>query len=400
MCLHDRVFARPCVCTTVLCLGAWTASQSWVKVPIAAPQVGPEEIAAVVEVLRSGQLVQDTRVRLFEEGFARLHDCAHAVATSNGTTALTASLLAHGIGPGDEVIMPALTFFATASSVLGVGAVPVLAEIRPDTFTIDVEDARARVTGKTRAILPVHLFGHPADMRALQQLCQEKALVLLEDAAQAHLASVGGQKVGTFGTGSFSFYASKNLTTGEGGMVLTQSDAVATRLRMIRNQGRNERGEHVVLGGNFRMTELCAALGCVQLDKLSYRTAQRQRHADYYNRRIAAEPRLQGLRTPWVAPDCNHSFHQYTLLVERGCDRNHIVQGLRESGVDARVYYPRCLFEEPALQRWGGGPCDFPIALDVSRRVFSIPVHPGLEEAELELAVQILALVVSAARAR
>jgi len=348
-------------------------------VPIARPYFGDEEKREVLAVLESGQLAQGAWVERLERAFAALHGATYAVATSSGTTALTATLLAHGIGPGDEVIVPAFSFFATAGSVLSVGAKPIFADVEPDTCTLSVTAATAAVTSRTRAVLAVHLYGHPADLPALSALCQERGLILLEDAAQAHLARIGERSVGTFGTAAFSLYATKNATTGEGGIVLTSEADIYERLRRIRNHGRSQPDLHGSLGFNFRLTNLAAAVGLPQLARLPAWTQKRIENAAYYERT------LRGLTLPKVRPGCRHVFHQYTVRAE-AASRDRMVQVLRERGVEARVYYPRPIHRQPIIQELGLAGVDLPITETLCRTVFSLPVHSQLTAEELERA--------------
>ena len=236
-------------------------------IPMALPLLGAEEEAAVLRVLASGQLAQGERVATFEQRFAELCHVHEAVAVSSGTAALHLALLAHNIGPGDEVITTAFSFAATANAILLVGAIPVFVDIEPDTYTLDPIDVERAITRRTKAIIPVHLYGHPCDMDRLEQLAAAYSLVLIEDASQAHAAAVNGRPVGSFGTGCFSFYATKNMTTGEGGMVTTDDPAIAERVRLLRNHGQEARYYHVALGYNLRMTEMQAALGIAQIGK-------------------------------------------------------------------------------------------------------------------------------------
>ena len=353
------------------------------QVGIAKPYLGPEEKESVLEVLDSGQLVQGKWVAEFEERFAALHGARHAVGVSNGTTALMASLMAHEVGPGDEVVIPSFSFFATASSVLSVGARPVFADIEPTTFTMSVDAAEAAITERTKAIMPVHLYGHPADMPAFEALASEHGLFLLEDSAQAHLAKIGNRSVGTWGTASFSFYPSKNMTTSEGGMVLTNDDEIARRLRMIRNQGMNAHYRHEVVGYNFRMTNIAAAIGLRQLDRLE----------DWTLARIANAARLtEGLervRTPATQNGFTHVFHQYTVRVPEWASREEVVSKLQERGVGARVYYPTPIHQQPVFAKMGGyGQLDLPETLRATSEVVSLPVHPLLTEDELEYVIE------------
>jgi dTDP-4-amino-4,6-dideoxygalactose transaminase len=350
------------------------------RIPIARPFVGDEEQRAVAEVLAGEVFTKGGRVESFERAFAERHSAAHGIATSSGTSALTTALIAHGIGPGAEVIVPSFSFFATASSVLLAGAKPVFADIDADTYCLSVESAAAAITESTRAILVVHLYGLPADLPVFERLCAANGLVLLEDAAQAHGASVAGRPVGSRSTAAFSFFATKNITTFEGGMVLTQDAEVASRARMLRNHGRDGGLEHRVVGGNFRMTELAAAIGLVQLARLEEITRRRNENARYLN------DALRGVVTPRVPPDREHVFHQYTVRVPR--NRDHVLDALNERGIEARAYYRRPIHREPALAQQG-----VRIAGDLreteraSREVLSLPVHPGVGEAELSYIV-------------
>jgi perosamine synthetase len=346
------------------------------RIPIARPFFGDEEKREVLAVLDSGQLVQGAWVERLEQAFAELHGARYAVATSSGTTALTAALLAHGIGAGDEVIVPSFSFFATASSVLSVQARPVFVDVDPDTFTLSVDAARAAITSRTRAILPVHLFGHPADLPALTELCQRHGLLLLEDAAQAHLASIDGHPIGSVGTAVFSLHGSKNATSGEGGLVLTDDARVHERLRRIRNHGRGIADVHELLGFNFRMTNLCAAVGIPQLARLPGATERRIENAAFYTRE------LRGVRPPTVRLGHRHVFHQYTVRVPAEA-RDAIVQALHGAGVEARVYYARPIHQQPIMVELGLSEVDLPTTDELSRTVLSLPVHPQLTPEEL-----------------
>src|SRR2546428_9099462 len=250
-------------------------------ISIAHPLLGTEEEAALLRVLTSGQLAQGERVATFEQRFAELCHVQRAVAVSSGTAALHLALLAHNIGRGDEVITTAFSFVAAANAILLVGATPVFVDIDPETYTLDPVQTETALTRRTKAILPVHLYGHPCDMTRLSQLAEAYSLVLIEDASQAHAAAIDGRPVGSFGTGCFSFYATKNMTTGEGGMVTTNDPAIAEQVRLLRNHGQEARYYHIALGYNQRMTELQAALGLAQLEKLESFTQRRIANATY-----------------------------------------------------------------------------------------------------------------------
>jgi len=353
-----------------------------VNVGIAKPFIGEEEKQAVLEVLESGQLIQGPKVAAFEKAFAEYHQVPYAVATNNGTTALMAVMMAHRIGPGDEVIIPSFSFFATASCILSVGAHPVFADIDPQTFCLSPESAEAAITPKTKAIMPVHLYGQPADMPRFAALCEKYGLILLEDAAQAHGAALQNRPVGTWGTAAFSFYPTKNMMTTEGGMVLTNSELIANHLRAIRNQGMNQQYVHDEVGYNFRMTEICAAIGIVQLQRLPRWTEQRIANAAFY------DGHLRTVITPYAVPDVTHVYHQYTVRVRAGLSRDEAVKTLNSKGIGARVYYPKPIHCQPVFQQMADYPdLFFPHSETASKEVFSLPVHPALTREEQEYVV-------------
>jgi len=353
-----------------------------VKVPIAKPFIGTEETDAVVKVLASGQLAQGPTVAEFEGLFAAYHGVRYGVAVTNGTAALTAALMAHDIGRDDEVIVPSFTFFATASSVLSVGARPIFADIDPRTFCLDPDSVKSKLSRRTRAIMPVHLYGQPADMGAFERLCQNHGLILIEDSAQAHGAAIGKRRVGTWGTTAFSFYPTKNMTTTEGGMVLTNDGEIARRLRVIRNQGMNLQYHHERLGYNLRMTDPCAAIGIVQLGRLPNWTTQRIENAAFYN------ANLRGLTTPYVHEGVTHVYHQYTVRVGEAGDRDDICARLNERGVGVRVYYPTPIHRQPVFRQMQGYEDLGLTQTDAAAAsVFSLPVHPLLTPVERQYVV-------------
>jgi dTDP-4-amino-4,6-dideoxygalactose transaminase len=351
-------------------------------IPVAKPIIGDAEIEAVVAVLRSGQLVQGEVVERFERRFSELIGVKHTVAVSSGTAALHLALLAHGIGPGDEVITTPFTFIATANAVLYTGARPVFVDIDADTFNIDPALIEARVTARTKAILPVHLYGQPADMLAIGAIAARHGLAIIEDAAQAHGAAIGARQVGTFGTACFSFYATKNIITGEGGAITTDEDDIADRLRMLRSHGQRERYHHELLGYNYRLTDLQAAIGLAQLDRLAEFTHRRIANAAHLSRQ------LRNVVTPRVRPGYRHVYHQYTVRIPRG--RDEALRHLRAAGVGASVHYPTPVHQQP-LYRDLGYRERLPVAEQASREVLSLPVHPALTDGELEQIVQAVA---------
>ncbi len=345
------------------------------NIAIAQPSIGEAEKQAVLDVLTSGMLAQGPLVARFEERFAEYCGVKHAIATSSGTTALHIALLAHDIGPGDEVITTAFSFIATANALLYVGGKPTFVDIDPDTYNILPEQIEAAITRRTRAILPVHLFGLPCNMDAILDLAARYDLIVIEDACQAHGAAVHGRRVGSFGTGCFSFYPTKNITCGEGGMITTDDPALAERARVIRNHGMKRRYYHDRLGYNFRMTDIHAAIGLAQLDRLEPFNEQRIRNAQYLT------AHLTSAKTPCVPPGYRHVYNQYTIQV--GGDRDRLASQLGEQGIGTGVYYPVPIHRQSHFKEMGHDTLRLPVTEQMSRQVLSLPVHPGLSQEQL-----------------
>jgi dTDP-4-amino-4,6-dideoxygalactose transaminase len=315
---------------------------------------------------------------------------------NSGTSALHLGLLAAGIGPGDEVIVPSFTFAATANAVAITGAAPVFADIDPETFCLSPQAAEAAITPRTAAIMPVHLYGHPADMTAFSRIAQRHGLALFEDAAQAHGASLGGRRVGTFGAfGAFSLYPTKNMTAGEGGMVTTSDAGLARRVRLLRNQGMERRYANELVGLNNRMTDIHAAIGRVQLAKLPAWTERRRANAAFLDRAIREGLTQSGLPAsgpesavvvPPVATGAGHIYHQYTIRVNgaSGEQRDRFAEALREQWqVGSGVFYPIPNHRLPSLASFAPG-LDLPETERAAREVVSLPVHPALSRDDLE----------------
>lgn len=347
-------------------------------IPAAKPIIGDEERAAVDAVLASGMIAQGPQVKAFEEEFsAQLVAGRECVAVNSGTSGLHLGLLAAGIGPGDEVIVPSFTFAATANAVAITGASPVFADIEPDLFCLDPASVEAAITERTKAIMPVHLYGHPAAMDALTALAEKHGLMVFEDAAQAHGASLDGRMVGTFGAfAMFSLYPTKNMTSGEGGMVSCAEPETARRVRLLRNQGMEKQYANELVGLNNRMTDIHAAIGRVQLTKVGGWTEKRQANAEFL------DANLEGVVVPRVAEGAVHVYHQYTIRVAE--DRDRVVQALREQyQVGSGVYYPIPNHHLESLAPYAPG-LDLPETEKAAREVVSLPVHPSLTGEHLE----------------
>src|SRR5450759_4982924 len=345
---------------------------------IAKPMIGVEEKQAVLEVLDSGILAQGPRTKLFEEAFAKMTGVSYAIATSSGTTALHVAMLAHRIGPGDEVITTPFTFIASANSVVYTGARPVFIDIDPATFNLNPAQIEAAITPRTKAILPVHLYGLSSNMDAIEQIANQYHLILLEDACQSHAATYKGKKVGSFGTGTFSFYPTKNMTSGEGGMITTNDPEINETCRVIRNHGMRRRYYHDELGYNFRITDLHSAIGLAQLNKLEGFNKKRREDAAYLS------ANLKGVAPPFIPRDCEHVFHQYTVRVAGG-QRDALRAYLLEKGIGTEIYYPVPIHQQAYYTQKLGYHQSLPEAERAAGEVLSLPVHPGLSHDDLEL---------------
>lgn len=347
-------------------------------IPIAKPVIGDEEKAAVLRVLASGVLAQGPAVEAFEAAFAEWLGVRHAVAVSSGTAALMVALQSHGIGEGDEVITTPFSFIASANAILFTGARPQFVDVCDDDYNIDPNLIEEKVTARTKAIIPVHLYGHPCRMADIVAIANCHRLAIIEDACQAHGATIGERRVGDFGTACFSFYPTKNMTTGEGGMITTNDPTVAQRARQLRNHGQSSRYQHELLGFNWRMTDIAAALGLVQLTRLEEANSCRRENAH----KLSAE--LSGVISPSERQDCRHVFHQYTIRAPG--QRDDLLTHLRQRKVGATVYYATPIHRQPLYCRLGYEET-LPVAERLSREVLSLPVHPSLTDYELDTIV-------------
>lgn len=357
-----------------------------IMIPIAKPLIDEKEIEEVVKVLKSGMIAQGPRVAEFEEKFAEYIGVDYAVAASSGTTALHLAMLAAGIGKDDEVITTPFSFAATGNCVLYVGACPVFVDIDPQTYNLDPNKIEDAITDKTRAILPVHLYGQPAKMDEINRVARDNDLVVIEDAAQAHGALYKRKKAGSLGSmGCFSFYPTKNMTTSEGGIITTDNQEMADNARILRAHGEKERYSHVVLGYNFRMTDIAAAIGLVQLEKLGDFNERRLENAEYLTEHLKEIP---GLEAPFVLEEVRHVFHQYTIRVGEG-KRDDFMKFLTESGIGTGIHYPIPIYQQKLYKDLNFS-ANCPEAEKAAKEVLSIPVHPGLSVEDVEKIVSVL----------
>ena len=347
-------------------------------IPLSKPLIGAAERSAVDRVLQSGQLAQGPEVAAFEDEYGELVAGRPCVAVNAGTSALHLALLVLGIGPGDEVIVPSFTFAATANSVRLVGAVPVFVDIDPDSFCISTEGIEAAIGPRTAAIMPVHLYGHPADMPVIMSIANRHGLAVIEDAAQAHAARLDDCPVGAWGTAAvFSFYPTKNMTTGEGGMLVVSDGHLARAARLLRNQGMERPYENEVVGFNLRMTEMSAALGRVQLRRLEQFTETRRMNAGVLDSTLDSADDVQA---PTVPPNVRHVYHQYTV---RCVDRARTRERLDAAAVASGVYYPVPVHRLPAFNV----KADLPETDRAATEVLSVPVGPHLSRSDLDRVV-------------
>lgn len=347
----------------------------------ARPFTGELEIKNVVEVIESGMLASGEWVRRFEDEFARYTGTEYAVATTSGTTALDIALKALGIKSGDEVIVPDLTFIATANAVLFQDAKPVPVDVDEKTFSLDPGDVLRKINPRTKAIIGVHLYGHPFDAGEILDICRDYNIFLVEDCAQAHGAEYKGQKAGSFGViGCFSFYATKNMTTGEGGMVTTSDKEIERRLRLIINHGQSEKYLHTCLGYNYRMTNIQAAIGLAQLDRLDELNGRRIFNAEYLNRQI----KVSGLELPYREERVKHVYHQYVVKIKNDfpMKRDEFIRYLSDKGIESAIHYPLPVHSQPLYRKFAyKGEC--PNATKLSEAILSLPVHPALSVDDL-----------------
>ena len=361
------------------------------RIRLADPDLGDEELAAIGEVFRSGVLTDGPATRAFEQTFAQAHEVDHAVAFASGTVALAAIYLGLGIGPGDEVVVPSMTFISSATSILHAGAVPVFADVHPDTFNLDPEDVARRITPRTKAITAVHYGGQSADLEALADVAADAGVLLLEDAAEAVGATYKDRPVGRFGAAAmFSFTPTKNITTGEGGMVTTADPDLARRLRLLRNHGQAGPDLHTMVGYNWRLSEIQAAMGVVQLAKLDRILERKAANASRLTKLLSG---LDGITPPAIRPDRNHVYMLYTVLLDQ--HRDEILRTMSDRGIESRIYFVPAhrqpIFSDRAV--------DLPVTEVLADRVLSVPMHANLTTDDIDEIGNALAEAVAEVRA-
>jgi len=355
-------------------------------IPINAPQIGEEEIEAVVKVMKSGSLTHvlgaGLMVSKFEKEFAKFVESKHAVAVDSGTAALHLAVVGAGIKPGDEVILPSFTFVATAEVVVFAGAKPVFVDIDPETYNVSLDEIEKAINKKTKAIMPVDLYGLPADMQPIREIAEKHGLTIIEDSAQAHGATYKGKPVGAFADAAcWSFYASKNMTTGEGGMITTNNDEMAEKLRFMRSHGEKEKYKSIMLGHNYRMPEIQAAMGLVQLEKLPKFLGKRRENAKRLSEILR---KTESLQLPIEPRGCEHSWYLYTVRLKdaKEKEREIIVEELRRKGIGAEAYYVNPVHLMPYYSSFGK--YKLPETERAAKQVFSLPVHPGVTSEQID----------------
>ncbi len=350
-------------------------------IQIAKPLIEKEEEQAVLNVLKSGVIAQGPKTEEFERNFAEYCNAKYAVAVNSGTAALHLALMAMDIKEGDEIITTPFSFIASANCILYVGAKPVFADIDEKTFNISPESIIEKITDKTKAIIPVHLYGQPCDMKDIMKIAEDHHLLILEDACQAHGAEYENKRVGSFGdAAAFSFYPTKNMTTSEGGMITTNSKEIAEKAKIFRNHGQIKRYYHEFLGYNLRMTDICAAIGIEQLKKLDKFTQKRIENAQYLSDKLK---NIKGIEVPYVAGNVKHVFHQYTIKIENG-KRDEINKKLNDAGIGTGIHYPIPINDQPFYKKMDYNADETPAAREMAKNVLSLPIHPSVTRENLD----------------
>jgi dTDP-4-amino-4,6-dideoxygalactose transaminase len=362
-------------------------------IPINLPKIGEEEIEAVVKVMRSGMLTSGLgagpKVKEFEHDYAEFAGVKHAIAVNTGTSALHAAIMANGVKTGDEVILPSFTFVATAEAVVLAGGKPVFTDIDHETFTLSPEGIERAITKKTKAVIPVDLYGLPADIKPIREVVAKHNLPIIEDCAQSHGATYEGKPAGAIADlACWSLYAAKNIGTGEGGVVTTDDDELAEKVRMIRTHGEKAKYQSLMLGTNYRMTEIQAAIGVVQLKRLPDFLAKRTRNAKRLTKNLR---KTEKIKLPPELKNRTHSWYLYTIRIKGATEntRNDIIKEMHDKGVGAEAYYPTPIHQMPYYKESFGG-FNLPETEKAAKQVLSLPIHPGVTEEQIDFIAQTL----------
>ncbi len=356
------------------------------RVPMSAPDINDDDVEAVAEVVRSGRLALGPKCVEFERAMAEYVGVRHAVAVSSGTAALHLLVRILGVGPGDEVLVPSFTFAASVNAILYEGATPVFVDIEPDTYNLDPADLERRITSRTKAIMAVDVFGHPAPWDEIEDVAARRALLVIDDCCEALGAEYKGRKLGQFGSGgAFAFYPNKQMTTGEGGMIVTDDDRIARLAVSLRNQGRDSGAwlSHARLGFNYRMDDMSAAIGCTQMARLDDFLAKRAAVAALYTSRLTG---VAGVRTPVVRSDVRMSWFVYVITLDAGVDGTTVIEAMERRGVPARAYFDPIHTQRYMLEG-APPPVDLPVTEAVARRTVALPFHNNLSASEVDLVV-------------
>jgi perosamine synthetase len=367
------------------------------SIPLALPHIGERERELVMDVLRSGSLAQGPMVPAFERSFADRVGVKHAIACSSGTTGLHTALNRTGVGPGDEVITSSFSFIASSNVIAVERATPVFADIDEHSLNLDPAAVEAAITPRTKAIMPIHIFGYPCDIEAINAIARDHGLAVVEDACEAVGATINGRHVGTHGNPAiYGFYPNKQLTTAEGGLITTDDDAIAIELRSLINQGRSEHGDwltHTRIGFNYRMDEMSAAVGLAQLEKLDAMQRRRNEIAERYIRQLSD---IDGLELPWAGPNGRSWFVFYIRLAE-GVDRATVIEQMAARGIATRPYLPAIHLQPPYRERYGYGPGLLPVTERVSTSSLALPFFVDLPDEDVDYVVASLTEVLAEA---
>ncbi|MCS7254554.1 MAG: DegT/DnrJ/EryC1/StrS family aminotransferase [Armatimonadetes bacterium] len=361
------------------------------NIQMSLPDISKQDIDSVVKVLRSKRLALGPMAEEFERLMCEYVGVKHAIAVSSGTAALHLIVRALGIGPGDEVLVPSFTFIASVNVILYEGATPIFVDIEPETYNLDPDDLEKKITPRTKAIMAVDVFGHPAEWDKINKIAQKYSLLVIDDSCEALGAEYKGKKIGQFGNAAaFAFYPNKQITTGEGGMVVTNDEELAKTIRSLRNQGRTEMGawlEHEIMGYNYRMDEMSAALGVSQLKRIEELLKNREIVAKNYTEKLSG---LDFIRTPIVKPYVKMSWFVYVVTLAEGLDRDLIIARMQEMGIPVRGYFSPAHLQPYIRERFKTYEGMLPITESVAKRTIALPFHGSLSESEIDAVVEAL----------